>query len=540
MIAAVFRRLDVDRVQWRALLIASLKADFAAIRRPNAAGQRQQMSLGFALLVYVLAGVSPALIAWYASDAHFAGTMLATFVAFMVVSSLLIGEGTTIISPSDHHVLGFRPVTSRTYLAVRIGAILVRTAVIASCVAMAPFIAFLFKGGIHPGRALAALGVAYTTGLAVTLAVVGMFGWMLRLAGPARMKRWALYTQFAAQSIAWLGFFVATQGIGRSVMAGYVLAEHPLWYAFPGAWFGAWVALAAGMLSVGTVGSAALSLALILALGLVIGGKLSLGYAESLARVAGSAAPVSAGKGSRWLGLLGAETRAVALLVRSHLRHDMKFRMGLISLIPITVMYMYLGGLPRDPFVERPPAAPGADGGDNSMIIMVMLFFLPATLRRVLVTSSTHRASWIYHATPADHATLVQSSRNLITAFFLLPYLVALAGILVYAFGHVGHALTHTFFVGMLSYLLLQAIIMLSPELPFSLPPDKEAQGGRMFGVMIGAVLIGMALYVLLTRVVYQSGPAMIAFVVVVTIAAWVMDRVTRRRAVRGALQYAE
>ncbi|MEX2177850.1 MAG: hypothetical protein WD801_04010 [Gemmatimonadaceae bacterium] len=535
---ALFAWLDVDRVQWRALLGASLRADFAAVRMPNASarGRRMASNIGLSLLVYTVAGLSPAMMAWFANDVLFAGAMMATFVGFMVLSTLLLGEGTAIISPTDYHVLGFRPITSRTYLAVRVSAILVRTAVIASAVALAPVAVFLLKGGLHPARALSALLAAYATGLAVTLAVVAMYGWMLRLAGPARMKRWATYTQFAAQTVAWGGFFIATQGLGQSAMAGVSFSENLWWVLYPGTWFGSYVALGSGTASAYVVISALLSVALIVALGRLIGGKLSLGYAEDLARVSSVASrPTRVDAGGRWLGLLNSETRAVALLVRSHLRHDMKFRMGLVSLVPITMIYLYLGGLPPDPFLPRPPENDG-----ESMLIIVALLFLPPTLRRVLVTSQTHRASWIYFSTPSDYAKLVLSSRNIIAMFFLVPYLAILGGVMVYAFGNVLHAALHTVYIGMISYVVLQFIILISPELPFSLPIDKEAQGGRMIAVMIGSTMTGMVLYVVLTQLVYRSATGMVLFAVAFGLASWLMDRITRRRAMRHAFSYSE
>ena len=537
--STIFAWLDVDRVQWRALLGASLKADFSAMRLPNQpSGRRMARAIGFSLLVYGIAGISPAFIAWIANDQLFAGAMMTTFVAFMVLSTLLLGDGTTVISPTDHHVLGFRPITSRTYLAVRVSAILVRTGVIATAVALAPVGVFLFKGGLHPARAIAALVAAYAVGLAVTLAVVAMYGWMLRIAGPTRLKRWATYTQFAAQSVAWGGFFITTQGLGRQTMAGTSFSESAWWLLYPGTWFGSYVALGAGEFTAPVMTSALLSLAMVAALARLIGGKLSLGYAEDLARVAsGASRPAPAASEGRWLGLLNSETRAVALLVRSHLRHDVKFRMGLISLLPITIMYMYLGGMPPDPFVPR---AGDGNGDGDAMVIMAALLFLPPTLRRVLVTSQAFRAAWVFHVTPADHAKLVLSSRNIITLFFLLPYLALLATILIYAFGDVTHALIHTAFIGMLAYLILQVIIMLNPQLPFSLPIDKEAQGGRMFGIMIVATLAGLVFYLVLTKIIYQSGVAMLGFAVALLALAVVLDRITRRRAEARAMTYVD
>ena len=537
---ALSRWLDVDLRQWRALVRASLRVDLAALQIAQARGGSWKVTptVWLSLFIYTISGASPAMIAAVAADSLFSATVLVTIVGFMVMSTLLVGEGATIMSPSDHHVLGFRPVTSRTYLAVRIASLSVRTVIITSCVALAPVLVFLLKGGLHPGRAVAALAAAYGAAFAVTLTIVATYGWMLRLAGPTRMMRYASYTQFTAQMLTWGGLVIVTQELGKRAVSGLSLTGSLWALVYPGTWFASYVSIASGNVGTMTIVPAALSIALLVALARAIGGKLSLGYAESLGRLTTVAAPRSARQsaGTRWLRLLDSETRAVAILVRSHLQHDMRFRLGLISLIPITLMYMYMGGSPADPFV----AGAHAKRPSNAPVIQMALLFLPITLRRVLVTSEKYRASWIFHSTPADHAKLVLSSRNIITLFFLAPYLLFLGAMFAYSFHEWSHALLHAAFTGMLSYLVLQFTVMVNPQLPFSQPPEKDTQSGRMFGIMLGATLVGLGLYFLLTTVVYKSAIGMLLATLVFLALAFAMDRVTRRRALSAAHMAAE
>jgi len=531
---ALFAWLDVDRVQWRALVRASLKVDFAAVRGGQNMGRQGKVVLGLwtTLLIYALTGFTPASVAAYSSDVLVGATAMTTIVGFMVMSTLLLGEGATITSPNDHHILGFRPITSRTYLAVRVATIGLRTVVITTCVAIAPVGVLLLKGGgLHIVRALAALFAAYLTGFAVTFGLIALYGTLLRVAGPSRLMRWSSYVQLAAQTITWFGMFAVTQDLGRRAVAGLSISGTVWALVYPGAWYGAWVALADGQFSVMTLAAIALSLSLLGALAFAIAGKLSFGYTESLGRLATSAAPrVAHESAARWLRILAYETRAVAILLRAHLKHDMRFRLGLISLIPITVMYMFMNGRPADPFVA------GTKAGSDAIVIQMALFFLPLTVRRVLVTSESYRASWIFVATPADQATLVLSSRNIITLFFLVPYLLFMGALFAWAFGSVSHALLHTVFTGALSYLVLQFMVMMSPQLPFSMPNDKDTNAGMTFGLMITAGVLGVILYMVLRKVVYKSDMAMIVAGAVLLALAWIMDRVTRRRARKATI----
>jgi hypothetical protein len=156
--------------------------------------------------------------------------------------------------------------------------------------------------------------------------------------------------------------------------------------------------------------------------------------------------------------------------------------------------------------------------------------FLPMTLRRTLVTSDSYRAAWIFHVTPADRGSLVLSARNIVTLFFLVPYLVFLAGLFTYFFGDLGHAVTHATFLGLMSYLVLQLSVLVDPRLPFSMPLNKDTRAGLTFGIMMVVSLVGFGTYFFLVYVAYRSLLRMaVTFAVLVAIAI-VMDRLTRRR----------
>jgi FtsH-binding integral membrane protein len=163
-------------------------------------------------------------------------------------------------------------------------------------------------------------------------------------------------------------------------------------------------------------------------------------------------------------------------------------------------------------------------------MIQMVLLFLPQTLRRAMITSDAYRASWIFHATPANRAELVLAARNIITLAFLVPYLACLAVLFGFAFRDPLHAALHAAFIGLLSFLVLQFTIMVSPQLPFALPIDKEANSGRMFALLIGTTIVGLIMYWALTAVVYKSAIAMVATAAAFVVASWWMDRVTRRR----------
>ena len=523
----------VDALQWRVLVRAFLKIDFGGLRRigDSRAARRSAGALFFVALIYFLSGFAPAIVIAGSPDLLLGATIMTTIVGFMVLSSLLVGEGLSIISPDDHAILGFRPVTSRTYFAVRLTTLFVRTVAIVSLVSLLPVVALLSKDGLHPIRALGGLLAAHGAGAAVTLGFVAGYGWLLRTAGPTRVLRVMSYAQFAVNMTVWLSFMLVTQGLQRRLLAGVRFSDAPWVLAYPGAWFASVVQLAGGDFSAIPLAGTALAVLLLAVILRAISGKLSLDYAAALGRLTTTAAPqTKRASRSAWLGLLHRETRAVAILVRSQFKNDIKFRLGLISLLPITLIYLMMGMRHEsigDPFVA------GAPRGSEVGFIQIALMFLPMTLRQTIVTSDAYRASWLFYATPADRTRLVLAARDVITVFFLVPYLAFMAAIFAYFFGNVLHAIVHAFFLGFMSYLVLQFTIMIDPKLPFSMPPTKDTRGGMTFVLQLLVMFVGMAAYFLLTYVVYRSVIRLVIATILFFTAAKVMSQMTRARVER-------
>jgi hypothetical protein len=537
-VTGLFERAGVDYAQWRALVRAFISIDFDALKGGAQGGLTGRRAAGGAfafILVYGLAGLSPAIVIWFSHDLLLSGTYTVSIVAFMLTASLLVGEGSAIISANDHHVLGFRPISSRTYFAVRVTTVFVRTLIIVTLVSLPPVMVILLKDGLHIQLAIGLLAAVYAVGAAATLSIIAMYGWLLAKAGPARMQRYVVYVQFAANTITWGGVLIASRDLASKALTGVSLSGKPLAILYPGVWFGSYLQIAAGQADTTAIVAAVLSVALIGVLTRSITGKVSLQYAANLSRLSAEAAPTAADSPSRWLGFLSNETRAVAILVRSQLRHDMKFRIGLVSLVPITFIYMYMGardGPPPDPFVH------GMKGGGGGIgIIQVAIMFLPLTMRRVLVTSDAFAASWIFHTTPADRAKLVLSSRNIIAAFFLFPYLAFLGVLFAWSFHNPLHAAVHALFLGALSYLVLQFTVMMSPQLPFSMPHNKDTNAGMNMVTMAVAMGVGMVMYIVLVGAVYKSVTAMVLTFALFIGAGFAMDQVTRRRATRRPVE---
>jgi len=148
----------------------------------------------------------------------------------------------------------------------------------------------------------------------------------------------------------------------------------------------------------------------------------------------------------------------------------------------------------------------------------------------VITTSDSFRASWIFHASPADRPRLVLAGRDIITVFFLLPYLLLLAGLFAYFYGNITHGFVHALFLGCLSYLMLQLGVLMNPQLPLSRPANKDTNAGQNFALMFGGMFIGFIAYMVMVMFVYRTTLRMIVAFGLLLAVAVAADQWTRAR----------
>ena len=221
------------------------------------------------------------------------------------------------------------------------------------------------------------------------------------------------------------------------------------------------------------------------------------------------------------------EPRAVALLVRAQFRYDMRVRLGVLSLVPLTLLYMYIGardGATADPFVRGP------SNQFDLMLYAVLLF--PSILVQQLAGSDAYRAAWIYFATPADRAALVVATKDVVIALFLVPYGIFLVAALSWRFGHPGHAVVHTGFLLLLGLLALQSAVLVSPRLPFATPPPRPSGNAVMIIWMIVTMVASIVTLVVVQRWVYRSWSRVALAAVLLLLAVALLNQLLRSRAI--------
>jgi hypothetical protein len=409
----------------------ALKVDLrsSSFTRANRLGAQARAagSLGGQIIFYLLMGGFMASLVFIIHDRFLGAAIVIGYVMFMVGTAALLDHNAAIVSPDDYGILGYRPITSRTYFAAKLANVLVYTMAITT----------LFAAAAH-WRDVRALGTGRRRGLDRRdlwrvghdgagddrdLRVPAALDWphkaqasdVARPADPEFPGLWRLLHPSANRR---------EDDAGRRG-----LHQDGLDFSLPPTWFASYVDIAAGQTSSFELVPAAVSVGAMIVLVIVLGGRLSLDYAERLSAIVTAARTVTPGRVARkraaWLFTAG-EARAVALLIRGQFKNDMRFRMGVLAILPLTLIYLFMGisnnnGTVGDAFVL------GKSAEGLRLVTLAMLMF-PTMLKLQVGRSDNFRASWIFFASPVDRTRLVRATRQVLVLGFLLPY-IAVVGI---------------------------------------------------------------------------------------------------------------
>lgn len=545
-----------DHTQWRVLTRTMLKIDFRGTSGLNfgtsgRSGSGRGALIG-SMVMYFLMGIYVAMIVgftgWMAgtdsAEIVHRGTLLGatvglTMVGMVVGMAVLVDFKSVVISPDDFHILAHQPISSRTYFLAKLTNVLVYTLIIGALVGGMATVPLLITAGAL--AALAWIGAAAGITVATTLAVVCCYAALLRLVSPDRLQRILSYVHvFMVMALFSAPIFMTEvmEPVFEQAQAQGGIPTPPWLVLTPPAWFASLVALGAGEWTVAHAIAALAGVGSIAVLFNYARGRLSLGYAErlSLVTTVTRSRRRSAARGGRSASnRFSSELGVVATLVRGQFRDDMTFRLGVLGMVPATLLYFFMavrnGPLP-DPFVELGFAARGL------WLLHFAAIGFPLSMVETLFRSESFPASWIFFAAPADRARLVVNAGICVVLFFVAPLMLVFLGIFAWSFGNLWHAAAHTLVLGLISHIAIQMLLLAAPRLPFSQPPRK---GSRM-GALVGMIVVGMVIALLLPLtlwVAYSSSIFTVAFLTVLALAGVRMPHAVRK-GVRGRVERLE
>jgi ABC-2 type transport system permease protein len=504
MMRALVERFGVDYAQWRALTIASLKTD---MRRAGGSVRRGSTRRGSAFLgqiiFYAVIGLMLASVVALAHDLFLGATVILTYTMFMVAIMVLLDYHTVVTAPDDYNVLGYQPITSRTYFAARITNLLVFVLVVSSIIALPSALTMSIKSGMQPAVGAALMLGAWGSATTTALLMVMLYGWLVRRVPAHKLKQTLSYLQLVTSFVVYGGYMLLPQYLQRAGFAHAQLPKSFLLLLFPPTWFASFVALARAQFGLTEVLPAAVAIAALVMTARASAGRISLEFAEKLSQIAvtgsGRVSALPSSKAPRWFS--SGEGRAVYLLIRAQFRSDQRFRMGVLAILPITLLYLFMSvsrGNMGDPFLGT------AKGGDGSMLYVAVILF-PIMLVTTMTRSENYKAGWIFFATAANRGAIVQAMKNVVFLYFVLPYLAMMGLLFLFWMHNVLHVAVHIMMLGLISHLGLAVLILADPQLPFTRPPTKGERSIRLFMVTLFAVFFSGIAIPLTSRYIYIS-----------------------------------
>ena len=317
----VFAALEVDFDQWKALTAVALKLDLrltAFGASPLHRKRRAVVALLVFFIFYTLLGAVIGLAVLFTRDLLLAGTITMTSMMFIVGTAVLLDHNSAVTSPDDYAILGFRPIGSRTYFAVRLTNVLLYTTALTTTAGWLPAGAIVVRHGAVIGAA--GIVAIYACSASTALAMLTVYASILRLVGAEALKRALSYVQLAMSLLVYGGYLVISQFVMlKASLAGMAMPRTPWIRLFPATWFASYLTVAADRAGPADLASVAASIVAFGAMASGLAGRLSLDYSARLAALTTDAAMKPARRSSRepvwrrmWFGT--GEGRAIALL----------------------------------------------------------------------------------------------------------------------------------------------------------------------------------------------------------------------------------
>ncbi len=473
------------------------------LRKPRGStGSRGRLGgLISSLVVFVFGGFVTGMSLARGIDPFTAG-VLSSSVFMLLLAVFVVMEFATIVTgPDDLAFYTPLPVHPRAYVTAKIAVTWIFGLAFALAFAL-PSIIIMPATGTPLSLLAAELFVLVDAALIAGLAVIVLLGTAVRFISYKRVREVASWSQFIIFIAVYGTFFIFQRSLGGAAQVR--IDPRPLLLLAPSAWAPSLLRLGTGPVPlVGLLLSAAAPLLLFLAAVRVVSaayeGKIA--DADSLSSRAPRKVRIMGGAGLLWR---SPEERGIALLIANLFRHDSQFRMGVLTIIPVTVLYVGIIIFANHAPILDPFTAAGRAGFGSTILLYLAVGFFPTYVKNALTFSSQSEASWLFHASPADRLLILRAARRFILVFFIAPYLLLLSVLYAVLTGSIAHTLQHFTAIALLVLIETDLLLFFSPRLPFSRALSAGRRGGGALVRMLAGVVILLPIY-LLVVFVYTS-----------------------------------
>jgi ABC-2 type transport system permease protein len=504
-------RWQVDAEQYHWLLQASLRMDFRS-KSAIHAGQQTSSTKSFLLQTSVVNAVFSLVIA-VSLRATGVGTFFFSAVTLgyamtMLAMSILIEFGLAVISPDDFLILAHRPISSRTFFAVKCSNLLFYVLWIdVSLTALPAVVGWTFPDAPWPFP-LVYFVVAGLIGLFVAAAVAALYGLLLQRVNYERFKDILAWCQVLFSFLFFFGYQLIPRFMGR--IHAFRIEEVPLPLALllPPVWFASLLQTGIGHFSgFGLLLSGLAAVATGVLLPRLLG-SVSLDYSDRIGQMISAAAPKETrparpthDPGLTWwrrLLLPDPEERAMFNFLTTMFRRNRQLKMRVYPTFGMVLALFALSLLDKERLAD--PLTGGQMG--YGTLLPVMTFMLAAMgWTAAMPYCDEYQGAWIFHVAPlARPERFMKAAKKAVIILLFIPLFVLNATLFSF-FWPMDHALIVSAYGMALGLVALQVMLFGFRDFPLSRKVEKGAQSRRF--VM---VFVMMAFFMFFTALASQLG----------------------------------
>jgi hypothetical protein len=528
-------RDKIMRIDWgqaRALLCAGLRMDwrgsFSQLMTTHTGKRRRFPAILLVLGMNMLYSIFLAALLDKSPDL-FTGLVLSSAGAMILVAlPVLLDFNHIVISPDDYHIIAPLPVNSKSFYAAKLAHFLFFVTILVGAVSVIPAVVAAFR--FHSvWTALAVIIEFWTVSVFCALLIIVIYTTALKTAKPGRLERILGYLQMAFMMLGYIGFIFGSK-LSLPTLALPDVSAHWFWHLSPSYWFAVWVGPVAHGWDPAALGLGIMGLILFVLVGKAAFSFLSLSYAESLTNLnlktlQGRSREVPKSIKRIWYKYSCPEDRAVLILTWAQFKHDIRFRLAIISLLPMILFLLWKAMSGKGHYQNPFALAPGGNNDVTSLMAMIAAFY-PLGIQGAMQMSKSWGAAWVFYSTPSDYPRLLLATSRLMWPLVIFPLGVLYFILLTYLGGNALQALLHAFFILSLATLDLTIINIFNSRLPFSMENQYGGNTGRLYLAMIIMSVVTVVPLVLVAEKGYGGYAGWAIIMTIALIANWCLNKI--------------
>ncbi len=497
--ARLLSRWGVDAQQYHHLLRASLKIDFrspAKVRGTASSETKSALKATMVMNLIFTMIMSESLLMTHPQTSIFSMVLLG-YSMVMVAMSILIEFGLVVISPDDFLILAHRPISSRTFFAVKISNLLFYVTLLSLSLTLVPSLLGLACTNSRSYFTPLYLLIATLASFFVTGVIVALYGVLLRRVNYERFKDLLVYCQVAFSFVFFFGYQILPFLAGSIATASLINLAHTWGVIFPSLWFAALLEICLGHFSSEATMLAGAALIGVIVVIPILLRSVSLDYSDQIGRIIATPAktvqkPRVFARPGLFIRLLNSlapdpEERAFLGFFLVMLRRNRQLKLQLypnFGIVIAMVAFLFIQSRKLgDPFEEQ------AFGSAVTIPIMAFLF-TTVGITTQLPFSDEFAGSWIFSVAPVQQRKhILKAIKKAVVLVFFLPLFLLNAALFGF-FWPISHAIAHSVYALSVGLLALQILLFFFRDFPFSRKLEKGVKGRGLVAAFMSIFLI--------------------------------------------------